>query len=170
MEIFLNVLRGGTQPLLVCTKKELKIGQLEKIWGATTPDKTNLKNIQKTKSIEIKFNWIKSNLFKILGRTDLRIGVSWAKFDAEADFEVRLPLAPPKPCWNCEKGVFQADFANILKIFRKCLNASERIWTHPNASECIRTRRNRSEQVRKLRKTCENFKNFAKNLRKIKKS
>ena len=29
--------------------------------------------------------------------TDLRMGASGAKFDAEADFEVRLPLASPKP-------------------------------------------------------------------------
>ena len=41
--------------------------------------------------------------FMILVRTDLRIGVSGAKFDAEADFEVRLPLAPPKPRENSEK-------------------------------------------------------------------
>ena len=39
----------------------------------------------------------------ILGRTDLRIGVSGAKFDPEADFEVRLPPAPPKPRENIEK-------------------------------------------------------------------
>ena len=39
----------------------------------------------------------------ILGRTGLRIGLSEAKFDAEVDFEVRLPLAPPKPRENCRK-------------------------------------------------------------------
>ena len=32
-----------------------------------------------------------------LGRTNLRIGASGAKFDAEDDFEVRLALASPKP-------------------------------------------------------------------------
>ena len=32
----------------------------------------------------------------IFGRTDLRIGVSGAKFDAEVDFEVRFAPAPPK--------------------------------------------------------------------------
>ena len=31
-----------------------------------------------------------------MGGTDLRMGVSGAKFDAEDDFEVRLALAPPK--------------------------------------------------------------------------
>ena len=42
----------------------------------------------------------------ISGRTDLRIGASEAKFDAEADFEVRLPLAAPKPRKNSEKRIF----------------------------------------------------------------
>ena len=46
----------------------------------------------------------------ILGRTDLRISVSRAKFDAEADFEVRLPLDPPKPSENYEKQNFQRKF------------------------------------------------------------
>ena len=46
----------------------------------------------------------------ILGRTDLRISVSRAKFDAEADFEVRLPLDPPKPSENYEKQNFQHKF------------------------------------------------------------
>ena len=32
----------------------------------------------------------------IFGRTDLRIGVSGAKFDAESDFDVRLAVAPQK--------------------------------------------------------------------------
>ena len=44
-----------------------------------------------------------SHFFAILGCTDLRIGVSGAKFDARADFEVRLPPAFPKPCENIEK-------------------------------------------------------------------
>ena len=48
-------------------------------------------------------------LFTISGRTDLRIDVSGVKFDAEADFEVCLPPAPPKPCRNSEKRVFQTD-------------------------------------------------------------
>ena len=44
-----------------------------------------------------------SHFFAILGCTDLRIGVSGAKFDARADFEVRLPPARPKPPENTEK-------------------------------------------------------------------
>ena len=39
----------------------------------------------------------------IFGRTDLRKGESGAKFDAEADFEVRLAAAPQKLGQNSEK-------------------------------------------------------------------
>ena len=39
----------------------------------------------------------------IFGRTDLRKGVSEAKSDAEADFDVKKCLAPPKSAENCEK-------------------------------------------------------------------
>ena len=35
--------------------------------------------------------------FLIFGRTDLRIGVSGANFDAEIDFEVHFASAPQKP-------------------------------------------------------------------------
>ena len=37
------------------------------------------------------------------GRTDLRIGVSKTKFDEQADFEVRLAVAPQKPNQNTKK-------------------------------------------------------------------
>ena len=39
----------------------------------------------------------------IFGRTDLRKGVSEAKFDAEADFDIKKCLAPPKSPKNHEK-------------------------------------------------------------------
>ena len=42
-----------------------------------------------------------------LGCTDLRIGVSGSKFDAESDFEVRLAVAPQKPGQNSEKLIFR---------------------------------------------------------------
>ena len=45
----------------------------------------------------------------ILGRTDLRISVSGAKFDAEADFEVRLPVAPQNPGQNHKKLIFRSE-------------------------------------------------------------
>ena len=44
--------------------------------------------------------------FMIWGRTDLRIGLSGAKFDAESDFEVRLAVAPQKPSKNNKKLIF----------------------------------------------------------------
>ena len=62
-----------------------------------------------------------SNHFQnlILGHTDLRIGVSEAKFDVEADFEVRLPPAPPKPSKNIEKR--REIFGNkLFFFFQKC--------------------------------------------------
>ena len=40
------------------------------------------------------------------GLTDLRIGVSGAKFDAESAFEVNLAVAPQKPDQNCEQLIF----------------------------------------------------------------
>ena len=40
--------------------------------------------------------WWHKLFLTIFGRTDLRIGVSGAKFDAEVDFEVRFAPAPPK--------------------------------------------------------------------------
>ena len=43
------------------------------------------------------------------GRTDLRIGASKAKFDAESDFEVRFAVAPPKPGKNYEKIIFRSE-------------------------------------------------------------
>ena len=41
--------------------------------------------------------------FMIFGRADLRKGVSEAKFDGQADFDVKKPLAPPKSIENHEK-------------------------------------------------------------------
>ena len=39
----------------------------------------------------------------IFGRTDLRKGVSEAKFDGQADFDVKKCLAPPKSAENRKK-------------------------------------------------------------------
>ena len=44
-----------------------------------------------------------SHFFAILGRTDLRIGVSEAKFDVEVDFDVKKSKKPPKSAENHEK-------------------------------------------------------------------
>ena len=48
-------------------------------------------------------------MFIIFGRTDLRKGVSRAKFDAESDFEVHLAVAPQKPCQHYEKLEFRSE-------------------------------------------------------------
>ena len=45
----------------------------------------------------------------ILGRTNLRKGVSGAKFDAESDFDVRLAVAPQKLDQNSEKLIFRSE-------------------------------------------------------------
>ena len=56
-----------------------------------------------------------SHFFRLLGRTDLRIGVSGAKFDAESDSEVRLIVAPQKPGQNYEKLIFRTEsFADMF--------------------------------------------------------
>ena len=64
----------------------------------------------------------------IFGRTDLRIGVSKAKFDAESDFEVHLAVAPQKPSQNNEKTIFRSeDFAEkkFSTSKMKCWGSSE---------------------------------------------
>ena len=48
-----------------------------------------------------------SNL-TIFGRTDLRISVSGAKFDEEADFDVHSAVGFPKPHQINEKLIFQS--------------------------------------------------------------
>ena len=53
---------------------------------------------------------LREHFFMISGRTDLRTGVSGAKFNAEADFEFRLPLAAPKPRKNSEQRIFWSNF------------------------------------------------------------
>ena len=45
----------------------------------------------------------------IFGRTDLRIGLSGAKFDAEADFDVRFTAASPNPRQISEKQNFRSE-------------------------------------------------------------
>ena len=55
----------------------------------------------------------------IFGRTDLRKGVSEAKFDAEADFDVKKCLAPPKSAENRENR------KNNPKNFPKKISASK---------------------------------------------
>ena len=49
-----------------------------------------------------------SNL-TIFGRTDLRISLSGAKFDEEADFDVRSAVGPPKPHQIDENLTFRSE-------------------------------------------------------------
>ena len=55
----------------------------------------------------------------IFGRTDLRKGVSEAKFDAEADFDVKKCLAPPKSAENHEKLKKKPNFFPKKKFWRQ---------------------------------------------------
>ena len=68
----------------------------------------------------------KNIIFTILGHTDLRISLSKAKFDAEADFDVRLAVGRRKPRLLGEKQNFRsANFAEKIcstKIFRRKLD------------------------------------------------
>ena len=52
----------------------------------------------------------------IFGRTDLRISLSGAKFDAEADFDVRFAAGRPNPRQISEKQNFNPKFSP-KKIF-----------------------------------------------------
>ena len=67
----------------------------------------------------------------IFGRTDLRKGVSEAKFDVEADFDVEKSLAAPKSTENHEK---PKNFVNFFpkKIFgvkkSKVANRPKRVF------------------------------------------
>ena len=63
------------------------------------------------------------------GRTDLRIGVSEAKVDGKADFDVHLPVALQKPFKFCEKLTKRRTKFPKKKLFGgqkiKCWGSSE---------------------------------------------
>ena len=54
----------------------------------------------------------------IFGRTDLRKGVPGVKFDGQADFEVRLAVAPQKPDQFNQKLIFQSKM--FAEFFCRC--------------------------------------------------
>ena len=62
----------------------------------------------------------------IFGRTDLRISLSGAKFDAEADFDVRFAAAPPNPRQISEKQNFRSEIFTE-KIFLAPKNKTSEI-------------------------------------------
>ena len=49
---------------------------------------------------------LNEHMWRNLGRTDLTISQSKAKFDARADGDVRLAVRRPKPHKICEKPIF----------------------------------------------------------------
>ena len=53
------------------------------------------------------------------GRSDLRIGQSEAKVDAESDFEVRFPAGPPNPVQKRKKHT---------KVAKKCVRRKKVSW------------------------------------------
>ena len=55
-----------------------------------------------------------SSNFDFFGRTELIIGASKAKFDVEADGEVRLSLNPQKPREKHKKLFFRSNFFSIF--------------------------------------------------------
>ena len=51
------------------------------------------------------------------GSTDLRKGVSGAKFDAESDFEIRFAGTPQKPSQDYKKLIFRSEKFSDLFFF-----------------------------------------------------
>jgi len=90
-----------------------------------------------------------SHFFTISGRTDLRIGVSEAKFDLEDDFEVKNSLAPPtsaenheNPKKNRKKQIvqlffhsesFETHFGEVLQV-KNCKTTSKKQPTNTKNS------------------------------------
>ena len=87
-----------------------------------------------------------SHFLTILGRTDIRIGVSEAKFDLKDDFDVKNSFAPPKSAENHEKQL-QNKFEN--KLFVDFFFDSESFETR--FGEVLQVK-----HCEKLTKNCEN--------------
>ena len=73
-------------------------------------------------------------ILKTFGRTDLRISLSGAKFDEEADFDVRWAVGPPKPHQINENLIFRfkmfADyffFGVAKKKIESCKSSETRV-------------------------------------------
>ena len=104
----------------------------------------------------------------IFGRTDLRKGVSEAKFDVEADFDVKKSLAPPKSAENHEKPKknankfekqmflsifffesesFETRFGNVLQVTNCEKTAKKRTKNYEKFSKKILASKNRKLQI-----------------------
>ena len=96
----------------------------------------------------------------IFGRTDLRINLSGAKFDAEADFDVRSAVGAPKPRHIDEKLIFR--FENFVeKKFQRrkiesCKSSETRVAEVSRRSE-LSSRGERTFEVRRRRRPSENL-------------
>ena len=75
----------------------------------------------------------------IFGRTDLRISLSGAKFDEEADFDVHSAAGPPKPHQIDEKLIFRsenfADFFFRRRKIESCKSSETRVAEVSRRSE-----------------------------------
>ena len=92
-----------------------------------------------------------SQFFAISGRRDLRKGVSEAKFDGQADFDVQKIPAPPKSAENHEKPKKIDEKISIFFF-------SPIFFFDPESFE---TRFGKVSQVKKLRKTGEKLRKNA---------
>ena len=64
--------------------------------------------------------------FVIFGRTDLRVSLSGAKFDVEADFDFHSAVAPPKPHQVDEKLISETKKTSFFRI------VFSRFWGSPS--------------------------------------
>ena len=77
----------------------------------------------------------------IFGRTDLRINLSGAKFDEEADFDVRSAVGPPKPHQIDENLTFRSkkfapkDFSASKRKIEICKSSETRVAEVSRRSE-----------------------------------
>ena len=89
-----------------------------------------------------------SHFFAISGRTDLRKGVSEAKFDPEADFDVKKSLGAPKSAENHEKPKKKS-----RKIFEKKIVFFDFFFSIRNRLKRVLAKFGGSNIAKKLRKT-----------------
>ena len=87
----------------------------------------------------------------IFGRTDLRISLSGAKFDEEADFDVRSAVGPPKPHQIDENLIFRSEnSANFFFCFRR-----RKIESCKSSETCVAEVSRRSEPSSRGKRTFE---------------
>ena len=97
-----------------------------------------------------------NHFLAILGRTDLRRGVSEAKFDGQADFHVQKIPAPPKSAENHEKPKKNREKISkkncFFDFFFSIRNRSKRVLAKFRGSKNCEKRRKTAKKSRKIRK------------------